>query len=68
MGSNINGKLAGPLPFDESAIKRDAQIPEQNDAKPVDETAWLSAAEEGKENVFLKQQAFFDELKKRAAE
>jgi hypothetical protein len=63
---SLNRKPAGPLSLEKAAFERDARIPEKNDGKPVDEAEWIRTADATKERIFARQNAFFDELKRRS--
>ena len=63
---SLNRKPAGPLSFDKAAFERDARIPEKNDGAAVDEAEWVRTANSTKEAIFARQNAFFDELKRRS--
>jgi hypothetical protein len=63
---SLNRNFAGPISFDRVAFERDAQIPEKNDGKKVDEAEWLKSAAASEKEIFQKQTQFFEELERRA--
>jgi hypothetical protein len=65
MAYDSDGKLAGPIVFDQSVIERDAMIREDNDGEPIDDNAVREYVKENRDKIFSLQNGFFSELRHR---
>jgi hypothetical protein len=66
MNIESNNKLAGPLVFEESVIRLDSKIREDNDGKRIVDAKVRDYVTSHKDEIFALQSAFFAELRSKA--